>query len=162
MKIRTTIASAALVLASLAVPAAAQAAPGGAAPTGATATGAQASPTSAAMASTAAADGKVYAWRDPYRGGGGCAWSGRSDNWQYDCGDMRNKASSLENRGYSDAVNFYYHPNQGGAWACLGRGDMWLDLSIGREIFSWGANLDGYRLKLDNAIASHRWVAGCP
>ena len=78
--------------------------------------------------------------------------------------NMRNRASSLRNNGYAggyDKVNFYWGVGYYGAWACLGVGDYWADLPLGREYFSWGSGLPGYRQSLNNNIASHKWVPQC-
>jgi hypothetical protein len=127
-------------------------------------------PRTAAAASTP--DGNLHAWEHEYRGGDHCYWSGSSRHWdglketaQEGCGGMRNRATSLENRGYEgfDAVNLYWDIDQGGAWACLGRGDMWLDLSLGRETFSHKSwfNHAGYGESLQDNISSHQWVESC-
>ncbi|MFE6488494.1 hypothetical protein ACFVGN_36945 [Streptomyces sp. NPDC057757] len=125
---------------------------------------------SQSASAAAAEDGMLHAWVDSYRGGAECTWAGSSRNWDgndeaIDCGGMRNRASSLENRGYEgiDAVNLYWDIDQEGAWACLGRGDMWLDLSLGREIFSFKDffNSGGYGQSLENNISSHNWVDHC-
>ncbi|MGW0337916.1 hypothetical protein ACWD0J_40075 [Streptomyces sp. NPDC003011] len=125
-------------------------------------------PAESRTVSAAAADGKLHAWMDPYRGGGHCAWSGANRNWDYPgsgCPAMRNLASSVENRGYAggyDDVNLYYGEDQSAAYACLGNGDMWLDLSLGREVFSHGWSWwDGYGESVDNNIASHNWTDSC-
>jgi hypothetical protein len=120
----------------------------------------------------AAADGKLHAWEHEYRGGDHCSWTGSSRHWdglketaQPGCGGMRNRATSLENRGYEgvDAVNLYWDIDQEGAWACLARGDMWLDLSLGWEKFSHKSwlNSGGYGESLQDNISSHQWVESC-
>ncbi|MGC5038597.1 MULTISPECIES: hypothetical protein [unclassified Streptomyces] len=133
-----------------------------------TAHAAEPAPAETRTVSAAAADGKLHAWMDPYRGGGHCAWSGAIRNWDYPgpgCPAMRNLASSVENRGYAggyDDVNLYYGEDQSAAYACLGNGDMWLDLSLGREVFSHGWSWwDGYGESVDNNIASHSWTDSC-
>ncbi len=106
----------------------------------------------------AQADGYVYAWTEPYRRGGQCRWVGNAETW----GGCSNNVGSVENRGFSgtyDDVRFYWGAFYSGAWACLGRGDMWLDLSIKRERFDNGTS--GLGQPLYNNIASHRWVTRC-
>lgn len=106
----------------------------------------------------APADGYVYAWTEPYRRGGQCRWLGNAATW----GGCANNVGSVENRGYGstlDDVRFYWGAYYEGASACLGRGDMWLDLSIKRERFNEG--VIGYGEPLFNNIASHRWVSRC-
>jgi hypothetical protein len=116
-----------------------------------------------------AADGNVYAFEGTYNSGPYCAWSGDDGDWSTCSGggvnrNMLNKASSLWNNGYPgsyDDVNFYYNQGQGGAWACLGNGDAWADLSLGHEIFSWGPGLAGHGGRINDDIASHKWVNYC-
>jgi hypothetical protein len=144
-RIRALVASTAVaVLAILSYPAAASAAPEAPADTSAVA--------------RAAADGYLYAWTEPYRRGGQCRWLGNAESW----GGCANNVGSVENRGYAailDDVNLYWGAYYSGAWACLGRGDMWLDLSIKRERFDHGTWGNGQPLY--NNIASHRWVGHC-
>jgi hypothetical protein len=109
-------------------------------------------------AALSVADGYLYAWTEPYRRGGQCRWLGNAETW----GGCANNVGSVENRGYAavlDDVNLYWGAFYAGAWACLGRGDMWLDLSIKREHFNHGTWGNGQPLY--NNIASHRWVGHC-
>jgi hypothetical protein len=58
-----------------------------------------------------------------------CDWYGVRKN-------MLSRASSVWNNGWSggyDKVSFYWGSNWSGAWACLGVGDYWADLPLGRE-----------------------------
>lgn len=116
----------------------------------------------------AAPDGKLHVWEHPYREGGHCAWSGANRNWDYPgpgCPPLRNLVSSVENRGYAgdyDDVNLYYNEDQSGVYACLGNGDMWLDLTLGREVFSHGWSWwEGYGKSVNDNIASHEWTDSC-
>lgn len=127
----------------------------------------------ATASAAGAADGYVYAYDQPYgwsRGGDACRWIGSDSNW-YDCTwygvrkNMLNRASSLWNNGWAggyDKVNFYWGSNWSGAWACLGVGDYWADLPLGREKFSWYTNdKRGLGESLNNNVASHKWVTRC-
>jgi hypothetical protein len=117
-----------------------------------------------------AADGKVYAYQYRYWQGFYCGWVGNDTDWStcYDnAGDlhnMLNQASSLWNNGYAggyDKVNFYWGKSYYGAWACLGVGDYWADLPLGREHFTWGPGLPGYGQVVNDNVASHKWVTRC-
>jgi hypothetical protein len=119
-----------------------------------------------------AADGYVYAYDQPYgwsRGGDACRWYGNDTDWG-NCSwygrtlSMKNRASALWNNGYAggyDKVNFYWGTGYYGAWACLGVGDYWADLPLGREHFTWGAGKPGYGQVVNNNVASHKWVTQC-
>lgn len=100
-----------------------------------------------------AADGKLHAWGDPYRGGGHCEWSGSSDNWGHTwwgCGDW---ASSIHNNGYPGNLD-----------------DVWVYKDAGRSGFRRGIhngvyladlgpfNFDGTNITLNNNISSHEWT----
>ncbi|MFD8232907.1 hypothetical protein ACFV20_13620 [Streptomyces sp. NPDC059696] len=133
-----------------------------------TAQAAEPKPADQRSVTAAAPDGKLHAWEHPYREGGHCAWSGASRNWDYPgpgCPHLRNLASSVENRGYAgsyDDVNLYYGEDQSAAYACLGRGDMWLDLTLGWETFSHGWPWwDGYGESVNDNISSHSWTDSC-
>lgn len=72
----------------------------------------------------------------------------------------------MVNRGYAgsyDDVNLYYGEDRSAAYACLGRGDMWLDLTLGREAFSHGWPWCGTATgeSANGNIASHRWTDSC-
>lgn len=133
-------------------------------------------------ASAASPDGYVYAYANPNKNhnhkGASCRWSGKDPDWasknatgpgaREDCSTMGNNATSLYNRGYpsgNDRVNFYFDPNYGGAWACLGPGDSWGDLSLHIETFNRHgptlATQRGHGRPLDNDIRSHKWVSYC-
>jgi hypothetical protein len=110
-------------------------------------------------------DGYVYAWENAWNdnseGGRWCRWFNGDNNWQDDCGNFRNIASSVQNNSSAgNNVRFYIHPSNTGAYACLGRGDAWRDLSKG-IVFSFSPGLDGYWASANNNIASHRWVTNC-
>jgi hypothetical protein len=117
-----------------------------------------------------AADGYLYAWDGAYAGGVGCAWTGHDNDWST-CKDrsgtshnMLNRAGHLYNNGYFvtlDKVNFYWGKGYTGAWACLGSGDQWPDLAGDGQTFTWGAGRPGHRQRINNNIASHRWVDTC-
>ncbi|MFB6726300.1 hypothetical protein ACFCV3_39385 [Kribbella sp. NPDC056345] len=128
--------------------------------------GAVVSTTSASAAVTAPPpDGHVYAWLDINAGEFyHCRWVGNDDNWST-CTDwngvarnMQDRASSVQNRGYSWAVNFYNDINRGGAWACLSKGDYWPDLRNQRFTRGGGA---GHNYPMENRISSHLWVSSC-
>ena len=115
-------------------------------------------------ATALAADGRVNAWEHAHAGGIHCWWTGNDTSW-VDCngGNMLNRASDLFNNGFAggrDEVNFYWGQGYTGAWACLGVGDSWPDLSDG-QIFSWGSGKSGYRDEINDNIASHKWVVNC-
>ena len=117
-------------------------------------------PAAAGAALAAAADGYFYAWTETYRRGGRCRWAGNAETW----GGCTNNVGSVENRGFAatlDDVNLYWGAYYSGAYACLGRGDMWLDLSIKREKFDHGVGLRGIGQALYNNVASSRWTAHC-
>ncbi|GAA0581890.1 hypothetical protein HPO96_08285 [Kribbella sandramycini] len=114
----------------------------------------------------AAPDGFVYAWDLPGGRGATCRWSGADRDWG-DCtshgteNSMLNRASDLWNNGVHaeyENVDFHWGKDQGGAWACLSRGDSWPNLTTGGQTFShyypWSA---GKNERIDNNIASHRW-----
>jgi hypothetical protein len=110
-------------------------------------------------------DGFVYAWEhawnDNSQGGRWCRWEYSDATWGDDCGNFRNLASSLQNNSSGgNAINFYFHTEHTGAWACLGRGDVWRDLSLGIH-FSWGYDRDGYGRGANDEIASSKWVRYC-
>jgi hypothetical protein len=127
----------------------------------------------ARVSAAAAEDGKLHAWEHAYGGGDHCSWTGSSRHWdgnneaaQPGCGGMRNRATSLRNSAYAgwDAVNLYWDTDQDGAWACLGKGDEWMDLALGWETFShrsWPFNHGGYGESLHDNISSHQWVESC-
>jgi hypothetical protein len=106
------------------------------------------------------ADGYVRAWTATYRGGTLCKWSGNASSW----GTCANHVGSVEDDGYVstyDDVNFYYEPSYAGAWACIGVGSNWMDLSAGQQTFSHGKTLDGYGQNPYNNIASSAWASSC-
>jgi hypothetical protein len=117
-------------------------------------------------ASAAPADGYLYAWTGTYRGGHQCRWKGNSTDWS-DQGCW-NRVESIENRGFAgvDAVLLFWGTANTGPYACLGRGDMWLDLSIHREKFDHVGLSEpktaGLGSPLENNVTSHYWVRGCP
>ncbi|MEU6497092.1 hypothetical protein ABZ890_43190 [Streptomyces sp. NPDC046984] len=109
-------------------------------------------------------DGYVYAWDGTWDDNNqpqtSCRWFNDDPNWGDDCGNFRNWAGSLQNNSsHGNAVNFYYHPNYTGAWACLGPGDVWRDARY--NYFSWGAGQDGYSQAIYKQIASSKWVRTC-
>jgi hypothetical protein len=129
--------------------------------------------TLATATAATAADGYVYAYDQTYgwtKAGDACRWYGNDTYWG-DCTwygvkkNMLNRASSLRNMGWPggyDKVNFYWGVNLTGAWACLGVGDYWADLPLGREKFNWAlGDKRGLGQSLNNNIASHKWVTRC-
>lgn len=148
-KINTALAALGIAaVAALAVPAAAQATP----PT----------PATGPAKSAAAANGYFYAWDEADRGGHQCAWQYSAGNWSA-CNtfDMRNKASSLENRGYAgvdEDVDLFYHPWHTGAHNCLPNG-MYLNNLTG-IYFLWDGQ-EGQGQSMNDNIASHRWSNNC-
>jgi hypothetical protein len=148
-KINTALAALGIAaVTALAAPAAAQAAPQ--------------APATGPATSADSPNGYFYAWEAAYKGGRMCAWQHNAGNWST-CNvmDMRNKASSLQNRGYPGAfedVNVYYHPWQTGAHNCLPNGAYWDNL-IGLH-FLWDGQ-DGQGQVMNDNIASHRWSNDC-
>ncbi|GAB3953893.1 hypothetical protein GCM10029976_094980 [Kribbella albertanoniae] len=129
--------------------------------------GAVVSPTSASAAVTAPPpDGHLYAWLDINAGEYyHCRWVGNDDNWT-NCTDwdgvarnMHDRASSVQNRGYTKEVNLYNDAGQRGAWRCLSRGEFWPDLRNVR--FNRGSSETGYNYPMENRISSHLWVSSC-
>ncbi|MET9369893.1 hypothetical protein [Streptomyces griseoflavus] len=110
----------------------------------------------------AAADGYLYAWDGFARGGAQCRWQQHDANWDTCSGiNMRNRASSLENRGYAGAyedVDLFYKPSWQGSRNCLPNG-YYLDNLTG-IYFLWDGN-DGQGQSMNNNIASHRWTNNC-
>jgi hypothetical protein len=130
---------------------------------------AQATPsTSSSSGSTpaAAADGYLYAWDGFNRTGAWCRWYNNDDNWETCSGsasnlNMRNKASSLENRGYAGSledVDLFIHPAYKGTHNCLPNG-YYLNNLTG-IYFLWDGK-DGQGQTTNNNIASHRWSNNC-
>lgn len=102
----------------------------------------------------AAATGKLYAWDEPYKGGGEpCAFSGNEDDWGgtwWGCSDW---ASSLHNDGYpgpADDVYVYEEPNFQGPRRGIHNGVYLADLGP--------VNYDGTGQSLNNSISSHKWT----
>ncbi len=129
---------------------------------------AQAAPAVPKPANTAAAaaasdpDGRIWVWDGTYRSGNRCSWEGDWADWTVGCWEVSNDIESVENRGYVDTyddVNLYYKDDYQGSYACIGRGDMWLDLSLGIEKFH--APGEGQWETVYHDVASHRWVANC-
>ncbi|MER6089736.1 hypothetical protein [Streptomyces bluensis] len=114
------------------------------------------------VAAAAAADGYLYAWDGFARSGAQCRWQGNDDNWDTCSGiSMRNRASSLENRGYAGAyedVDLYYSPSWQGSRNCLPNG-YYLDNLTG-IYFLWDGKA-GQGQTMNNNIASHRWSNNC-
>ncbi|MEV7796966.1 hypothetical protein AB0O68_34175 [Streptomyces sp. NPDC087512] len=125
---------------------------------------AQPEPSSAAPkgAVAAAADGYLYAWDGFARGGAQCRWQLDDADWSTCSGiSMRNRASSLENRGYAGAyedVDLFYSPSWGGSRNCLPNG-YYLDNLTG-IYFLWDGKA-GQGQTMNNNIASHRWTNNC-
>ncbi|MCD7441366.1 peptidase inhibitor family I36 protein [Streptomyces lincolnensis] len=126
----------------------------------------------AAPRAAAAEDGRLHAWVDPNQRGAHCSWSGNKRDWDYgddgvtgNCEPMRNRASSLENRGFGggyDDVDLYYNQDQSGVYACLGHGDAWYDLTGGDYIFNFGLPWwSGKNESVNDNISSHSWTDSC-
>ncbi|GLZ14436.1 hypothetical protein Acsp04_46710 [Actinomadura sp. NBRC 104425] len=117
-------------------------------------------------AAAAAPDGYLYAWQHKDRGGYWCRWFGNDANWSTCSGsssslNMRNVASSLENRGYAGAyedVDLFYHPNYTGSNICLWNGRYLNNLT--GIYFPWDGK-DGQGQSTNDNIASHRWSNNC-
>jgi hypothetical protein len=118
------------------------------------------SPVRPGSPATAAGSGYLYAWSDAYYSGALCSFFNSDSNWQDNCGNFRNRASSLWNdTAHGNSVNLYYHPNYSGAWACLHAGEAWDDLSNGGH-FNWGPGRDGYGEPANDEFASSKWISG--
>lgn len=140
-----------------------------------TATAAQAAPRPTPHADTqraVAGSGYLYVSQDAYWSGRWCWWYNADTNWDTinvaenaNCDNnnrasMRNLASSAWNDSNSGRpVALYIHPDYTGAYACLGAGDAWDDLT--GAWFTWGSNRDGYMANTNDNIASHRWRSSC-
>ncbi len=140
-----------------------------------TATAAQAAPRPAPHTDShraLAASGYLYVSQDAYWGGRWCWGYNADNNWDTistaenaNCDNnnrasMRNQASSAWNDSNSGhPVALYIHPDYSGAYACLGAGDSWDNLT--GVWFSWGSNRDGYMSNANDNIASHRWRTSC-
>ncbi|QXE38439.1 hypothetical protein KQY30_33610 [Streptomyces sp. GMY02] len=120
-------------------------------------------PASSDSVSMAAPDGNLWAWDGINRGGVYCYWAGDDSDWNTcsgssNNGTMRNRASSLENRGYAgsyDDVNLYWTTGYGGARNCLPNGYYLNDLS--GIYFLWDGN-SGQGQSMNNNISGHRWA----
>ncbi|BCJ50346.1 hypothetical protein Asp14428_18210 [Actinoplanes sp. NBRC 14428] len=101
-------------------------------------------------------DGYFYAWDLPYKSGASCRWFNSDTNWGDNCGNFRNRASSVQNNSsQGNYANLYYHPDGGGAWACIAPGDYWDNLA--NYYFTWGP-ADGKNKSTNNEIAGFRWT----
>ncbi|MEV6634921.1 hypothetical protein AB0M54_29650 [Actinoplanes sp. NPDC051470] len=127
-------------------------------------TAAQAQPVagpSAPSGFTAQGDGYFYAW-DAIDGAdnpttANCRWFNSDDNWENNCGNFRNRASSVKNNSANgNYANLYYHQWYGGAYACIAPGDYWNDLRV--RYFSWGP-ADGKGKATNNEIAGFKWTS---
>ncbi|SBT50524.1 hypothetical protein [Micromonospora auratinigra] len=140
-----------------------------------TATGAQAAPKPTPHTDAhrlASGSGYLYVSQDAYWAGRWCWWYNADNNWDTistaenaNCDNnnrysMRNLASSAWNDSNTGRpVALYIHTGYTGAYACLGAGDKWDDLT--GAWFSWGSNRDGYMQNTNDNIASHRWLSSC-
>jgi peptidase inhibitor family I36 len=131
----------------------------------------------AAPAAAPAADGKIHAYEHPGNAffgipgtGFHCSWAGNDTNWATcpEGHNMQNQASALWNNGHylpngNDEVNLYYNRNYRGAWACIGLGHHWWNLTTHQYRFSWGPSGPGTGkgASVENNIASHKWVHHC-
>ncbi|MFI6086052.1 hypothetical protein ACIBBB_34810 [Streptomyces sp. NPDC051217] len=113
----------------------------------------------------AAPDGYLYAWVNANRGGTMCRWYEDDANWNT-CENnssisMRNRASSLENRGYAGAyedVDLFYSPGQEGSRNCLPNGRYLNNLT--GIYFLWDGQ-PGQGQSMNDNIASHEWSNRC-
>ena len=127
------------------------------------ASSAQAATAAAAPNATALApaDGYFYAYADSNYGGKYCRWVGNDTDWS-SCspgGNLRNQASSLWNNGYAgsfDDVYVYWGLSYGGAYACIGNGLAYSNLS--NYVFPVGGS--GVGENMNDNISSHKWVTG--
>lgn len=104
-----------------------------------------------------AEDGYVYAYTES---GVQCRWAGPAPFW----GSCEKNVNIVINNGFlggKDKVNLFWDTNMRGAWACIGRGDIWSPLKSGQWIFSWGPDLPGYWESVYNNIASSEWTSRC-
>ena len=124
----------------------------------------------AASPAQAAADGYLYAWQHDNRGGTVCMWDGADGDWS-NCGthgstsgsNMRNKASSVHNNGYSHHARLFYTGGSGSAYACLRVGTAWLEMNRQGDNgprFNFGGT-SGRGLLLNDNIARHTWNQTC-
>ncbi|GGQ46332.1 peptidase inhibitor family I36 protein [Couchioplanes azureus] len=118
----------------------------------------------------AAPDGYLYAWEQDNRGGQVCMWQGNDGDWST-CGvhgattgrNMRNKASSIHNNGYSHAVRLFYTTSNTSAYACLHVGTAWFEMARGGENgprFNLGGT-NGRGALVNNNVARHSWHQTC-
>ncbi|MFF9396793.1 hypothetical protein [Streptomyces griseoluteus] len=148
-KISTALAALGIAAAAaLAAPAAAQAAPS--------------APATGTAKSAAAPNGYFYAWEHADRGGHQCAWKYDSGDWST-CGafNMRNKASSLENRGYAGAyedVDLFWGTWYSGSKNCLPNGAYRNNLT--GIYFLWDGK-SGQGQSMNDNISSHSWSNNC-
>ncbi|MFJ1600280.1 hypothetical protein [Streptomyces sp. NPDC088261] len=111
-------------------------------------------------------DGYLYAWVNINRGGDWCRWLNNDDNWNTCSGskasfDMRNKASSLDNRGFTGSyedVDLFYSPSQQGSSNCLPNG-YYLN-NLAGIYFRWDGK-PGQGQTMNDNIASHKWSNAC-
>lgn len=116
----------------------------------------QAATPQARTGTLAAGDGYFYAWENAYQGGTRCRWFNSDGNWGDDCGNFRNRASSVwNNSAHGNYANLYFHPNSGGAYACIAPGDYWDNLI--NYYFTWGP-ADGKNKPTNDEIASFAWT----
>ncbi|PZG20087.1 peptidase inhibitor family I36 protein [Nonomuraea aridisoli] len=122
---------------------------------------------SPAASAAAAPDGYFYAWGHINRGGFMCHWSGDDPDWSTcDSVNLRNDASSLENRGwpgpYEDVFLYWDDADDAGGWdhtrACLPNG-LYLNNLTG-IYYPWDGR-QGQGETLNDNISAHRWGSGC-
>ncbi|MEV4800320.1 hypothetical protein AB0K18_09900 [Nonomuraea sp. NPDC049421] len=122
---------------------------------------------SSAASAARAPDGYLYAWKHIDRGGELCSWTDDAPDWS-SCfwGEMRNEASSLENRGwpgpYEDVILYWDDGDDAGGWdgtrACLPNG-LYLNNLTG-IYYPWDGRA-GQGETLNDNISAHRWGSGC-
>ncbi|MFD8529832.1 peptidase inhibitor family I36 protein [Streptosporangium canum] len=133
---------------------------------------AQADPVDSPSSSAAAVpDGYLYAWEHAGFTGAWCRWAGDDSNWSTCQGagpviNLRNKASSLKNRGYTGAyedVDLYWdNADDEGGWdgtrICMRNG---LELDNLTGIYYPYDGRSGQGESLNDNISAHRWSSNC-
>ncbi len=117
-------------------------------------------------------DGYLYAWSGDWRGGDVCMWTGSDGDWST-CGtygstigrNMRNRASSIHNNGYTHQVRLFYTTGTS-AWACLYVGTAFWQMDADgnngpRFSFPSGSAPAGKSALINNNIARHTWNTTC-
>ncbi|GAA4557107.1 peptidase inhibitor family I36 protein [Streptomyces collinus] len=114
-----------------------------------------------ARASVWPPDGSFHAWDGENSDGAHCAWYGDDTDWSScaPAGNLRNRATSVENSGYTGAyedVLVYWDTGYRGARACINNGS-WYNL----QYFRFPSNGAGGGEVMNNNISSHHWTNSC-